>query len=121
MKSRFLHPGDLANLVCILVVVLILIANTARAQGTFVVNKLTDTNDGVCDVSDCSLREAIAAASAGGTITFTSGLSGTITVGSTLSITSTNLTIAGPGPNTITVSGGDTVGIFNVMPNASLT
>lgn len=40
------------------------------------VTKFADTNDGVCD-ADCSLREAIAVAGAGDTITF--AVTGTIT------------------------------------------
>jgi CSLREA domain-containing protein len=39
------------------------------------VTKTADTNDGVCD-SDCSLREAVATAFPGSTISFTSSLSG---------------------------------------------
>jgi CSLREA domain-containing protein len=50
-----------------------------------VVNKLADTNDGLCD-ADCSLREAIAAAAPGDTITFDAALSGgTIRLDSALS------------------------------------
>ena len=40
----------------------------ARAA-SITVTKIADTNDGVCD-SDCSLREAIAVASTGDTISF---------------------------------------------------
>jgi CSLREA domain-containing protein len=59
-----------------------------------IVTKTDDTNDGVCD-SDCSLREAIAAANPGDTITFDSGLSGgTIYLASTLTL-SKNATIDG--------------------------
>ena len=51
-----------------------------------VVTKTADTNDGVCN-ADCSLREAIAAASTGDTITFDSSLAGqTIYLTSTLLI-----------------------------------
>src|SRR6266511_3765894 len=37
----------------------------ARAAGSFLVTKVTDTNDGTCD-TDCSLREAIIAANTAG-------------------------------------------------------
>ena len=47
-----------------------LAALTAQAA-TLTVTKTDDTNDGVCD-SDCSLREAIAAAGSGDSITFSS-------------------------------------------------
>src|SRR5437868_6281338 len=59
---------------------------TNTPQMNFVVTKLADTNDGVCD-SDCSLREAIAVTRAGGTITFASGLTGSIVLGNQISIT----------------------------------
>ncbi len=39
-------------------------AEPARAQTTFTVNTTSDTNDGTCDASHCSLREAITAANA---------------------------------------------------------
>jgi CSLREA domain-containing protein len=72
---------------------------------TLTVTKTADTNDGVCD-SDCSLREAIAAAGSGDTITFDSALSGgTIYLNSTLNINK-NLTIDGSAlVSKITISG----------------
>jgi|GEM_PF-3036502 len=63
------------------------------AQTTLVVTKATDTNDGVCD-SDCSLREAIADAAAGTTITFAAGVD-TVTLTSDELRISTSLTIDG--------------------------
>src|SRR4051794_29937778 len=94
---------------------------------TVTVTKIADTNDGVCD-SDCSLREAIAAASAGNTITFDSSLSGgTIHLASTLTIAQ-NMTIDGSAlASKITVSGdsdnngtGD-VRVFSVTSSATVT
>jgi CSLREA domain-containing protein len=65
------------------------------------VTKLADTNDGVCDASDCSLREAITAANAGtggDNILFQSGLTGTIVLSNPLPTLTKSLTITGPGP-----------------------
>jgi len=90
---------------------LLMSAATARAQLTLTVNTLADSNDaaGSCGSGTCSLRDAITQANtdnSGDTILFQSGLTGTITLGSALpAITSTNLTIQGPGANVLTISG----------------
>ena len=85
----------------------------ARAT-SWIVTTAADTNDSACD-SDCSLREAIAAASAGDTITFdgdhTIILTSTLTIGK-------DLTIDGAG-HSITVNGNDAVRVFYV--NAGVT
>jgi CSLREA domain-containing protein len=49
--------GPLALCVCLL------LASTSASADTFTVSKTNDTNDGMCD-TDCSLREAVAAANA---------------------------------------------------------
>lgn len=69
------------------------------------VNNTTDENDGKC-VIDCSLREAIATAVAGDTITFAAGFNGQ-TISQTLGqiVINKNLTITGPGANLLTISG----------------
>ena len=80
------------------------------------VNKLEDTNDGLCDI-DCSLREAIASASPGETITFDAGLSNsTIRLASPLTL-SQNITIDGSAlESPITISGDtDGNGLGNVQ------
>lgn len=80
---------------------------TPRAtSSTRTVTKIDDTNDGTCD-SDCSLREAITAASSGDTIVFSSLFNTlqTITLGSEIAI-SKNLTVTGPGANLLTIDGG---------------
>jgi CSLREA domain-containing protein len=52
-------------------------AGPGAASATFEVNKTADTNDGVCDALDCSLREAIQAANTNpGVDQITFGLSG---------------------------------------------
>lgn len=74
-----------------------------RAVG-LVVTTLDDHNDGVCN-SDCTLREAIIAATSqiGKSISFASGLAGTIELAGALPDLSTNITITGPGANLLTV------------------
>src|SRR5215207_10521215 len=47
-------------------------------DGTWLVNSLADPGSGGCTNSECTLREAIAAAQDGDVITFKSNLSGTI-------------------------------------------
>jgi CSLREA domain-containing protein len=84
------------------------------AATTRIVTKTADTNDGACN-ADCSLREAIAAAVSGDTIQFSSLFDSpqTITVaGDPLAILSKNLTIQGPGPHLLTVSGNNLVTVF---------
>src|SRR5687767_9363348 len=99
------------------------VAAPAAITATLVVTKTTDTADGVCD-TDCSLREAIAAANANSDddlITFDipiatdPGCNGgagpcTINLQSALPSLSANLTIQGPGAGVVTVrrdTGGD--------------
>jgi hypothetical protein len=82
-------------------------APTAEAA-TFNVTNLADSGAG-------SLRSAIAQANGAGgadTITFQSGLSGTINVGSDMAITE-ELAIDGPGSGAITLDGGDATQILD--------
>jgi len=77
-----------------LIFVLVLLVSTVSAvmAASLIVTKTADTNDGACN-SDCSLREAIAAASAGDTVTFDPALAGqTIYLTSSLLIDK-NLTV----------------------------
>ena len=91
-----------------------------------VVNTNADHDDGSCDVlnnsvtpaEDCTLREAIAFASAGGTITF--GVSGPITLSNYL-IIGKDLTITGPAAGlTIQRASGDP-NTFNIFVVAAAT
>ncbi len=61
-------------------IVLLLFFSANSYAATFTVTKTADTNDGSCDVSDCSLREAIAAANAAGDPDIVSIPSGTYTI-----------------------------------------
>ena len=77
---------------------------TPAGPATRAVTKTGDTSDGVCD-ADCSLREAIAAASSGDSIDVPAGVY-TLTLGSELAINTGGLT------NTISLTGvgpGDTI------------
>lgn len=60
-----------------LIVILVLVGTSVSLvmAASLIVTKTADTDDGVCN-SDCSLREAIAAASTGDTITFDPALAG---------------------------------------------
>jgi uncharacterized repeat protein (TIGR01451 family)/CSLREA domain-containing protein len=84
------------------------------AQGdnnTWTVNSLADPGNGVCDDTECTLREAIAAAASGATITFASGLEGSIVLGfdGELWINSKDLTIDGAGRITLDGENGSRV------------
>ncbi len=63
-----------------------------------------------------SLREAIATACPGSTITFANNVTGTITLSGDLKLDK-NLTIQGPGAKVLAVSGGQTSGIFDIIRN----
>jgi CSLREA domain-containing protein len=91
----------------------------AGSHSTLNVTKLADTNDGTCD-TDCSLREALAVAAPDDVIVFASNLAGSITLGSTLTI-SKNVTINGPGTKAITISGQNAARVFYVDSGVHFT
>src|SRR5262249_41238130 len=81
------------------------------------VNSLADTNDGVCDAANCTLREAIVVADPGAEIRFAPSLSGTIvTDGYDIN---RDLTISGPGTNVLTLDGHHEQRIFFVSFHAT--
>ncbi len=93
----------------LLTVFILLAAASAHAQTTYTVTNTNSSGTG-------SLAAAVASVDAdtgtsGDTIDFASGVTGTITPGSTLAL-SHNVTITGPGANLLTVSGGGTVTVF---------
>lgn len=94
------------------VVLLLALASAAAAQSTLTVTTLADSNDGSCAAS-CSLRDAITAAASGDTIVFQQGLTGTVTLSSTLAIAQ-NLTVQGPGAAQLTISGNTAVPVFTI-------
>ena len=77
---------------------------TADGLAVFTVTKTADTDDGVCD-ADCSLREAIALAQNGDTITFSAlfNTPQTIDLLTSLPNIGRSLTIQGPGANLLTI------------------
>ncbi len=93
---------------------------SVRPTADYVVNSLDNADDGSCDVTHCSLREAIAQADMNidaDTITFS--VSGTIVLTSTLPPISGTLTI--DGGRLITVSGASAYQVLHVNPGAALT
>ena len=77
------------------------------SAATFTVTTLNDSGAG-------SLRAAITSVSAGDTIVFQSGLTGTITLASALPTINANLTIQGPGADSLTISGNNAVTVFTI-------
>src|SRR5689334_20703769 len=67
------------------------------------VTSLADDGDGTCTDNYCTLRDAIAFASAGATITF--GMTGTITLAQGQLVIRKDLTISGPGADLLAVDG----------------
>ena len=99
---------------CILAAFIIVFIGIESAHAaTWNVTKATDTDDGICN-ADCSLREAIAAATADDTINFNGDY--TITLGSVLTIDK-NLTIDGVG-HSVTISGNDSNQVIFIYPES---
>jgi hypothetical protein len=95
---------------------MILLFAASAFAATDVVTTLADSETG-------SLRAALAAANSGDTIVFSPGLTGTITLASTLMINQ-NVTIQGPGAGNLTISGANQVSVFvvsNAVTNASIS
>ncbi len=94
----------------------------ASADGaTLTVNSIADDGTGTCTVSKCTLRDAIASASAvsSDTITFSLPANSTITLTSDELLINKNLIINGPGANLLTVQRSTAPGtpafrIFNI-------
>ena len=100
MLNRITQCLIIILLPALLIFALMAMVGTAQAA-TLTVNTATDETDGSCSDGDCSLRDAIALAANGDTITFDGDF--TIYLTSTLTIDK-HLTIDGSG-HTITVSG----------------
>jgi hypothetical protein len=94
-------------------VVLALICTAARADATITVMNTADSGGG-------SLRDAIATAASGETIDFAPGVTGTIALLSTLSITQP-VTIQGPGADDLTIDGQSTVRVLDIAAGGDLT
>lgn len=101
----------------------------ARAV-TFTVTKIADTNDGTCD-NDCSLREAVKAASTvagadsiqlsvNGTFVLTGVANEDANATGDLDVTS-DVTINGNGPTNTILDGNNNEGVFDVFPGSSIS
>jgi CSLREA domain-containing protein len=100
-----------ALLLTLVVLSLLLVAPLPVQAATLVVTNGTDTTDGTCD-ADCSLREAIIAASAGDIITFADDVA-TVTLTSAQLTIDKDLTIDGGAG--VTIQRDDTAGDFRIF------
>ncbi|MGI8786413.1 MAG: choice-of-anchor Q domain-containing protein [Pyrinomonadaceae bacterium] len=122
-QRGFIRPIDLTN-----------VANATGGNGadmgayefqvSATVNSTNDPGDGVCDVAECTLREAIALANASADddiITFSLIPSSVITLnGTELAIANNgSLTIDGTGARMLTISGNIQSRIFTINPGAT--
>jgi hypothetical protein len=93
---------------------------SGQSGPTFIVTTTDEHDDNVCSLADCTLLEAMNAANANAnanTIQFKPGLSGTIvnTLAPQGLAILNPLTISGPGPHVITVSGAGASRVFKVF------
>jgi predicted outer membrane repeat protein len=88
----------------------------------FVVTTTDEHSDGLCGIADCTLIEALDASNANAnanTITFASGVSGTIFTSFAPGRSITHpVTIIGPGARTLTINGKGACRIFNIQAGA---
>ena len=77
----------------------------------FTVTKTGDTNDGLCGVVDCSLREAIGSGDSGDSVTIPKGVY-TLTQGTELTI-ATSLTLSGAGSGDTIIQAAEGPGVAN--------
>jgi len=96
-----------------LALTLLLLAPSAWAADQVVTN-LTDNGAG-------SLRAAISSVGAGETITFQPGLTGTITLTTGELAISRSMTITGPGPEQLTITGNNVSRVFHVTSDSTVT
>lgn len=88
----------------------------SQSGHTLTVNKLSDHDDGVCGLLDCTLREAVTIANAqdgADTINFATGLAGTITLSMGELPIISDVTVNGPTTAVIAISGNHASRIFN--------
>ena len=92
-----------------------------ESEWQILVNSTDDPGDGTCDLTECTLREAVATAAGGDTLAFDEMLDGAeIAMGSVLTI-STNLNIDGSSLNShIRISGDNSVPVFVIDSGAEV-
>jgi CSLREA domain-containing protein len=100
-------------LITVLVLGLLMLAPMTVVRGaTYTVNSLADPGDGTCDATECTLREAIAAANANaGADTIDFSVSGTINLASQLPDLSDTAGVTIDGVGNITLNGNNSVAI----------
>ncbi len=86
-----------------------------------IVTSLNDPGNGICNPSECTLREAVAVVAIGDTITFDESLSGgVITLGTPINFLK-DLTIDGSGLDSqVQVSGGGSARVFGVLSGVTV-
>jgi len=98
---------------------LLLASFTALAE-TQTVTLLTDDGDETCDAT-CTLRDALLAATISpgpSEVRFQGGLAGTITLASKLTVNGDDITVIGPGPRLLSVSGDDQFVTLEISSNS---
>lgn len=85
----------------------VLSIEVAAAPAAVQVNSTADPGDGTCDMSECTLREAIATVAAGGEITFQPGLGAVIALSHAAGqlVIDRGMAIRGPGSDVLLVRG----------------
>ncbi len=106
-----MHRGKKLLLFCASLFLLVIISIISFSSG---VNAATLTVTNLNDSGPGSLRQAIADSLEGDIIAFDNGLTGTLTLLSTIEIDK-SLTINGPGKDIVTISGNRQVRIFNLI------
>ena len=116
MKGR--NFFTLGILVMIMALAPVFLSYPVRASTTWVVNSLGDVALGTCSHGWCSIRDAIALASSGDTITFS--VTGTINLNNGVLKIEKDLTINGPGAGILSINGTGYHQVFQVL-DADLT
>jgi CSLREA domain-containing protein len=120
MKKPMIKAGFVGSLLVLICSVSPVAARTPQPGPTFTVNTLADKDDGLCSISDCSLREAINAANAAAganTVQFAANVTGTITLSlGELVITDAPVTITGPGARVLSVDANLASRILSIAP-----
>lgn len=88
-------------------------------SASLIVDTLSDENDGSCTDGDCSLRDALATATPGDSVEF--NVTGTITLTLGELTLDKELTVAGPGAGSLTVSGGGSSRVFWIEEGVNAT
>lgn len=109
MKTKVLH---LFVLLTLLAGLLAVTPVTPARASTLTVDTLIDEDDGSCIDGDCSLRDAVATAANGDTITFS--VNGTLTLTLGEIVINKDLTISGPGISRLTVDANQASRHFNI-------